>query len=70
MDPVAYSSLPSVPPPIIISISPVPRTVRHVVPVDEERINYRWLRYCIFIIFIFLLALVAFYYMMYGDRKN
>jgi hypothetical protein len=70
MDPVAYIPLPSAPPSIIISISPAPRTISGVNPVADERINYRWLGYCIFILLVFLFSLAAFCYMLYGNRKN
>jgi hypothetical protein len=69
MDPEAYTSLPSVPPPTIISISPVPRTIRTDVNV-EPRTSRNWLGYCIVILLIFMFSAVVFYYMIYGNRKN
>jgi len=68
--PLPLTPYPSAPASVIISISPVPRTIREVVPVVEQRVNYRWLSYCLFIVFVFIVAVIVFCYMIYGDRKN
>jgi|APCry1669190327_1035288.scaffolds.fasta_scaffold01586_4 hypothetical protein len=79
MDPVAYAPLPSAPqpsaPPVdsIITVRPKILTIRFENPaaVIAATTNRRWLGYCIFIIFVVLFALGAFYFMMFGvERKN
>jgi hypothetical protein len=75
MDPIDYVPLPLTPYPsapasVIISISPVPRTIRNIGPVEVVTPKYRWLGYCIFIVLVLIFSIAAFCYMLYGNHKN
>ena len=75
-DPVAYIPLPSAPQPsappadTIVTVRPEILTIRLISPEPAATVNRRWGFYCGFIIIVILIGLIAFYYMLYGGRKN
>jgi hypothetical protein len=73
MDPVSYNALPSAPP--AEHVKPEFLTIQIMNPEppapQDLRDNRRWFCICTFSIFVFLFAVAAFYYMLFGaQRKN